>query len=609
MTADAAPSRKERALALLRSGRLDEAKALCEDVCRTEDQPGAWYLLGVIHGMLGDATQAENCYRRAVELKPDYADAHFHLGVALTVLGRFDEGIASFQETVRLVPNHGTAHATMGNAQVELRQFENAVASYRRALETNPADVESRVNLGNALSKLGRNEEAVAAYRQVIDLNPRFLGAYHNLGLALLDLDRQSEAIDSYRIALQTNPDHPILLADLGVALSLQKKHDEAIASYQRALKLSPNDAGTHYNLANALWATGRFSEAIENYHAAIRLQPDNADTNVNLGLVYLSLGNFHDGWKEYDWQWRREGAPVRPFPRSAWDGADLGGSNVFLHSEQGLGDELFFLRFVPWLRKRGAGKIAYRPTTKIASIIARSRTLDRVVAPDVQPSDGEHVFSVGDLPRLLGMEHVEQVPPPLELLPLPTQLEAIRLRLVKCGPPPYIGVTWRSGTTKKNALFKETPLVELAECLRSLRATVLVLQRHPGPGEVETFSQVLGRPAHDLSAFNEDLEQMLALLALVDDYVGVPNTNMHLRAGIGKTARVLVSAPPDWRWMAEGKESPWFPGFAVYRQGYDGDWTKAWEDLSGDLRHKTQRMTFMNPNEQQRMRESGTTT
>ena len=146
-------------------------------------------------------------------------------------------------------------------------------------------------------------------------MTPRFLGAYHNLGHALLDLGRIAEAIDIYRIALRTDPDHPVVLADLGVALALQNNHDEATACYLRVLEINPEDAETHYNLGNTLRATGKPEKAIESYRVAIRLRPADADAHVNLGLVYLSLGNFHDGWKEYDWQWRREGAPVRPFP------------------------------------------------------------------------------------------------------------------------------------------------------------------------------------------------------------------------------------------------------------------------------------------------------
>ncbi len=613
------PSRKERALELLRANRLEEAKVLCEEVCRTENQPGAWYLLGIIHGMLGDLVQAENSYRKAIEIKPDYADAHsglgvvlnklgqpenaatalrqatrlkpadpeahFYLGIVLAGLGQLDSGILSLQETIRLAPDYGAAHAAMGNARVEQAQFEAAITSYRRALEINPGDIESIVNLGNALSELGRAEEAIAAFRHAIDRDPRFMGAYHNLGHALLDLGRAAEAMDVYRIALRTDPDHPVILADLGVALSLQNSHDEATACYLRSLEINPEDAETHYNLGNTFRATGKPEKAIESYRAAIRLRPADADAHVNLGLVHLSLGNFRDGWKEYDWQWRREGAPVRPFSPTFWEGTDLGGRDVFLHAEQGLGDELFFLRFVPWLRQKGAGRVIYCANPKIASLLTRTPIIDEVLAVEARPAERALVLSVGDLPRLLGMEHANQIPSAVTLVPLPAEVEALRKRLAALGPPPYLGITWRGGTTKKNALYKEIPLAKLATGFRNTHATMVILQRNPLPHEIEAFSQTLGRPVHDFSALNENLEQMLALLAVIDDYVGVSNANMHLRAAVGRTARVLVPTPPEWRWMAEGKESPWFPGFSVYRQGYDGNWDGALRELENDLR------------------------
>lgn len=527
------PSRKERALELLRANRLEEAKVLCEEVCRTENQPGAWYLLGIVHGRLGDLAQAESSYRKAIEIKPDYADAHSGLGIVLNKLG----------------------------------QPENAAAALRRAAHLKPADPEAHFYLGVVLAGSGQLDNGI------------------NLGHALLDLGRIAEAIDVYRIALRTDPDHPVVLADLGVALALQNNHDEATACYLRVLEINPEDAETHYNLGNTLRATGKPEKAIESYRAAIRLRPADADAHVNLGLVHLSLGNFRDGWKEYDWQWRREGAPVRPFPPTPWEGTDLGGKDVFLHDEQGLGDELFFLRFVPRLRRKGAGRIVYRASSKVTSLLTRTPIIDEVLAVETRPAEGALVFSVGDLPRLLGMERTDQAPSAVTLTPLPAHVEALRRHLTALGSPPYLGITWRGGTTKKNALYKEIPLAKLATGFRNTHATMVILQRNPLPHEVEAFSQTLGRPVHDFSVLNENLEQMLALLAVIDDYVGVSNANMHLRAAVGRTARVLVPAPPEWRWMAEGRESPWFPGFSVYRQGYDGNWDGALRELENDLR------------------------
>jgi hypothetical protein len=181
-------------------------------------------------------------------------------------------------------------------------------------------------------------------------------------------------------------------------------------------------------------------------------------------------------------------------------------------------------------------------------------------------------------------------VPPTLRIAPLPDKLAEVRKHLATLGSPPYIGVTWRAGTAPEEqnsiswVLYKTIGVSTLAATLKRASGTVLVLQRKPIGGEIDAFSAALGRPAHDLSALNEDLESMLALLALIDDYVGVSNTNMHLRAAVGKTARVLIPAPAEWRWMQSGRSSPWFPGFSLYRQSLQGSWDSALRTLKRDL-------------------------
>jgi hypothetical protein len=133
--------------------------------------------------------------------------------------------------------------------------------------------------------------------------------------------------------------------------------------------------------------------------------------------------------------------------------------------------------------------------------------------------------------------------------------------------------------------LHKETPLQLLGAAVRGVNGTLLALQRNPRPGEIDELSARATRPVHDLTALNEDLEGMLALLALADEYIGVSNTNMHLRAGAGRPACVLMPRPAEWRWFSAGDESPWFPGFRVYRQGRDGKWDAAFDRLERDLR------------------------
>ena len=131
----------------------------------------------------------------------------------------------------------------------------------------------------------------------------------------------------------------------------------------------------------------------------------------------------------------------------------------------------------------------------------------------------------------------------------------------------------------------KEAPLAGIARAMRATTGTLVALQRNPNPGEIDAFADAAGRQIHDLTDLNETLEDMLALVGLLDDYICVSNSNVHLRAATGRPCRVLVPSPPEFRWMAAGDESPWFPGTRVYRQHADGDWDQALAALANDMK------------------------
>jgi hypothetical protein len=186
-----------------------------------------------------------------------------------------------------------------------------------------------------------------------------------------------------------------------------------------------------------------------------------------------------------------------------------------------------------------------------------------------------------------------EVLPASLRLRPEPERLCRLQAQLRSFGPPPYVGVTWRAGPTLEEQVQgrltwvygKQVPPEELAAVLRPLRATVVVLQRRISEAERSRFHKALGREALDLSGVHEDLRDALAALSLLDEYIGVSSTNMHLLAGVeAKRARVLVQRPAEWRWGLEGDSSPWFPGFRVYRQAPDRSWAGAFSELAADL-------------------------
>ena len=565
-----------------RAGELRQAEALCREMLET--QPGnanVMHLLGVVMHQTGEIEAAVEVIARAVAVEPGHAEAHCNLGAMLREVGRLDDAVASCRKAIALKPNYAAAHNNLGVALRARGEFGEAVAALRRAVALAPTSAEAHSTLGVALYDQGKIEEAVASCRKAVALAPDHPGAHNNLGNVLVEQGEYDEAAAAYQRTIALKPDHAEAHACLGNVLIKQGRHEEAVACHQKAVALDPNSAGMRYSLGKALIDRGSLDEGRAAFEGVLAIDPGHADARFGCAVIHLVRGNFAEGWLNYLGRGSTRRAAGRLHDELL--GAELSGTRVLVIRDQGLGDEIFFLRFAPGLKARGAW-IAYRAHPKIAAMVGRLPFIDRLAGPEEQPEAVDLVLSVGDLPYLLGMTEARDIPPSIELSVLPERSAEMRARLDGLGPPPYIGVTWRAGTEERSRLSKDAPLDRLARVLRQSRGTAVVLQRNPAEGEVDAFAGLLGREAHDLTALNDDLEGMLALVDLLDDYVCVSNTNFHLRTVRGRASRVLVPHPPEFRWMAEGEESPWYPGTRVYRQMADGEWDPAFTALTNDL-------------------------
>ena len=554
----------------------------------------------IAHHQTGRLPQAEILYRKILQAVPGHPDALHLLGLIAHQAGKIDNAVELIGRAIRSKPS-GPMYYNLGVALQARGDVDAAIESYRQALARNPDYAEAHSNLGAALQAQGMHDAAAQHLRQAIALRPADAGALSNLGVVQQTLGQLDAAQKSFQRALAINPDYPEARNNLGMAQQDLGQLDAALESFQRALAINPDYAEAHNNLALTRQAQGQLDAALDGYRRALVLKPDYAEAHNNLGLLLLLNGALHKGWREYEWRVKyrsgqaylvdpREPGRVLPRPSTQMP-FELKGKRLLLVPEQGIGDELFFLRFARLARQRGAW-LACQPSAKIASLVQRAPGLDAVLHGDDCPADLDQVLLVGDLPLILGADRLDDLPPALPLTVLPERHTVIKHRLAALGGGPVLGVTWRAGTERmtgqrKSLLFKETDVSLLGRALAAWPGEVLILQRHPRSEDIERFQSALGRRAHDWSDLNENLEDMLALLAQLDDYVGVSNTNMHLMAGLGKTARVLVPNPAEWRWMRDGAESPWFPGFTLYRQQQGGAWTGALARLAEDLQHR----------------------
>jgi tetratricopeptide (TPR) repeat protein len=486
------------------AGRLAEAEpALRAIVNANPREPFAWALLGRLALLRGDPDGALQLVGRAVALARNHPDYLNLLGVAHAERGAFDEALGALRKAVRARPAHAEAH----------------------------------YNIGKVLDKRGELAAARDAFRRAAAIDPRYPGARYMHARALFRLG----------------------------------EHDAAGSVLEAALAADPADEWSIVLLGRVRAAVRGHAAAVELYRDAARRFPESGMIARHFAHALLAAGAWREGWEVYARRDCAGPAPRRELPERL--PADLSGRTLVIQPEQGLGDILFFLRFVHAAVGRGARIVVVAPQ-KLAPLLEREPLFASVATEGPRaPPEGALVLSVADLPFALCEA---STPPPLALRPLPERVAAWRDRLAAFGPPPYLGVAWRAGTDFRRraefganiqSLFKGVPSDRLARALARAPGTIVSLQRHPDEGEVAGFATAAGRPVFDAAGANEDLEDALALLAALDDYVGVSSTNVHLRAGLGLAGRVLVPYPAEWRWMAEGDVSPWFPGFAVHRE------------------------------------------
>jgi Flp pilus assembly protein TadD len=506
------------------------------------------------------------------------AAASFADGMAALNAGDFGTAERIFRAVVEREPAAHQAWLALAVLAIQAGTPDLAVERARRAVALDGKNADYLNKLGVAYGEQGDLRAAEQAFRRALKIQPASAAYHHNLAKALQKQGRLPESLKEFERAYRLSPSTTELQLSLARVYRSRGEPERALALLRTAVGVALPPPAMISDLAHCIAEVEGVDAALAMLRGILAQQPDSQPAHYTLAVMLLAVGAWREGWKHHLWrQHKARDRANRPevFP------ARLDGKRILLRGEYGLGDILFFLRFVPELRERGAAVALELPPQ-----LARLEPLLAERIEIAQPTAAEWTVWIADLPSLLQTEHT----------PGAFRLRADsdgRARLSALGPPPYLGVTWRAGTdlrrrpefgVDQRVLSKEIPPALLGHALRGWTGTLISLQRAPVADELEAFRRAAGASVHDLSTVNEDLLEALGVLAGLDEYVAVSNTNIHLFAGIGRTARVLVPYPPEWRWMRREGQSDWFPRFPVYRQPVSRDWTQALGRLRDDL-------------------------
>jgi tetratricopeptide (TPR) repeat protein len=497
--------------------------------------------------------------------------------------GRSGEAMQIYRQVLSEQPNHPDALHLMGVVQGNAGRPQLAIDFIGRAIALRPAVADYHANLGQFLHQAGKLDQSIASYRRAVGIKADDAEFHNGLGVALAAARQNEQAIAEFRRAIELQNDHADAYNNLGGALLEAWRLDEAEAAVRAAIGLRPQMHAAYLHLGLVLAAKGRFQDAIDAYRSAIALKPDYAKAHAHLSLVYLLLGDFAHGWAEYEWRLEIPAAVgTRRFGRPRWDGGELAGRTILIYPEQGFGDIIQFARYIPPLADRGA-KVILESAPELLRLF-------QGLAPTILEGQPIPPFDVHCSMLSLGYVSgttAQSIPTPIPYLKADVQLAAEWARRFDARDDRLrVGLAWAGRKEHPNERNRSLKLMQLAPLASVAKAAFYSLQK--GGPATPAADPPSGLQLTDWTNDLKDFADTAALMEQLDLIVTVDTAVAHLAGALGKPTWVLLPLVPDWRWMLERTDSPWYPTMRLFRQKSTGDWEDVMRRLVEELRRAT---------------------
>ena len=508
----------QEATSLHRQGQLSEAAARYEQVLASEKKnTDAIYLLATIHCGQGRVTAGIELARKAIKLDPKYASAHHLIGLA---------------------------HLQLGRIELALNDFDRAVA-----------------------------------------VNPQFAEAWFDRARVQLSLGRRAQAIESFDRSVALHPEHAMARFARGTALMVEDRNELALADLTAAIALEPNLSQALANRGYLLNRLGRFDEAFADLARALELAPGDDDVRYHASFVELLHGRWHQGWPKYNARLNAKslnGARsfVPPsYPR--WDGEPLGDELLVLFTEQGRGDAIQFVRFAAELVERG-NRVAIATQPGYASMFDGIAGLERIItdASELAALAPLRWQMLASVPCVTGVTP-ETIPASVPYLAVdPQHVSAWRAKL---GPGFKIGISWQGNSDFVYDRGRSVPLEAFAPLAHLPEVRLISLQKRPGLEQISKipFRGRVEQVLHPSDTGDEAFRDTAAVIANLDLIVTSDSMNAHLAGALGRPTFIALRKIPDWRWLLEREDCPWYPTARLFRQASEGDWADVFRRIA----------------------------
>lgn len=438
-------------------------------------------------------------------------------------------------------------------------------------MDNRQAQLQQLFSEGSALLQAGNAGQALVCFESAQGIDPSNPTLYLYAGAALHDLKRFDEAIVCYEKTLQMSPLLGEAHNNLGNSLMALGRFSDAADSFSRAATLLPSSPVPLTTRATALQAMGKVVEAEAGCRKALSIAPDFAAAHWNLALNLLLQGNYPEGWREYEWRWLKPDftSPLRHAEVPLWDGSPLHGRTILLHAEQGFGDAIQFVRYAPLVARLG-GNVVLECHPQLVSLFQGINGLTSVVAFGEQIPACDCQAPLLTLPRIFGTT-LGNIP---ECLYLSSSAERLAKwqQSTSLYSGPRIGIVWAGSSIHPNDNFRSLPLAFLSSLAEFSEIKFFSLQM--GDAKHQLKQSPLAERVIDLTDQIYDFADTAALIEQLDLIISIDTSVAHLAGTLGRPVWLLLPYAPDWRWLLERSDTPWYPSMRIFRQIQPGDWS-----------------------------------
>ena len=495
----------------------------------------------------GQLQAASSLYQQILNSDPNHAEALHLLGVIAIQTSRPQDAIELIERAVSIRSDQAAWFGNLATAQSAVGDLDAAVATYQTALELDSGYVEGHYNLGHVHGQMGNHAAAEACYREAIALNPAHVGSLNNLGTCLRQQGRSEESIEFLE-------------------------------------QLTAGAAGFvegHYNLANSLRDAERLEQSIGAYRRALEIEPDSPKVLAGLGISLLLSGEFESGWEAYESRLNVEAGAIPHGCAPLWGGDSLAGKTIMLFAEQGFGDTLQFVRYAQAIKEMGA-TVFLECQPPLKTILASCEYLDGIFKRGEPLPAFDVAAPLLSLPRLLGTR-LNNIPAADYLSASPELIDAWTQRLHHIDGL-KVGIAWQGAPGHLSDARRSFPLSSLGPVANREDVTLIALQKGHGVEQIGAVDFAVHQLGDDVDETNGAFMDTAAVMKCLDLVITSDTSIAHLAGALCVPVWIALSKGPDWRWLLDRSDSPWYPTAKLFRQSTAGEWSDVFERIATDI-------------------------